>query len=141
MTKHFEGETPELAKEEKQVLIPEVVLDTEEILESVSLKMDEVEPEIEIAKPIAKKQKNGKDEDKVAKELYDEFSSFLQDKEDMTPEVELKRTIPTGIDVLDAILGGGFAIGALSIIVGQPGSGKSMLAMQAMGNAQKINIG
>jgi RecA/RadA recombinase len=49
----------------------------------------------------------------------------------------LKRTIPTGIDLLDAVLGGGFAIGALSIIVGQPGSGKSMLAMQALAEGQK----
>ena len=35
------------------------------------------------------------------------------------------------------ILGGGFAIGALNMIVGQPGSGKSMLAMQAIGQAQR----
>ena len=138
MTKHFEGEMPEPATEEKEVLIPEIV-DTEEILNSVSLKLDDEEKEVEpqISKPIAKKQKNGKDDEKVAKELYDEFSSFLEDKTDMKPEFELKRTIPTGIDLLDAVLGGGFAIGALSIIVGQPGSGKSMLAMQALGQGQR----
>ena len=115
--------------------------DTEEILESISLKLDE-EPEKEvealIVKPIVKKpKKNGEDDEAVSKALYDEFSTFLEDKTDMKPEVELKKTIPVGIDVLDAVLGGGFAIGALSIIVGQPGSGKSMLAMQALAQGQK----
>ena len=94
-------------------------------------------PPIAIAKPIVKQQKNGEDDEKVAKELYDEFSTFLEDKADMKPELELKKTIPVGIDVLDAVLGGGFAIGALSIIVGQPGSGKSMLAMQALAQGQR----
>jgi RecA/RadA recombinase len=44
--------------------------------------------------------------------------------------------IPTGLQLLDTILGGGFPVGAMSMIVGEPGSGKSMLAFQTLGNAQ-----
>lgn len=76
-----------------------------------------------------------------SKDLYAEFSSFIKKKADMSEDTGVTGVIPTGIDILDAILGGGFAIGKLSIIVGQPGSGKSMLAMQTLGNAQKIHDG
>lgn len=118
-------------------IVPEEQIDPQEIMASVKLDVSEDE-EIEIAKPIPKKgKKNNVGDEQVAKELYDEFSTFLEAKADIKPEVELKKTIPTGIDLLDAILGGGFAIGALSIIVGQPGSGKSMLAMQALAKGQK----
>lgn len=72
-----------------------------------------------------------------AQELYSEFSSFLKKKTDVEGDSGLKGTISTGIDVVDAILGGGFAIGALNIIVGQPGSGKSMLAMQTIGAGER----
>ena len=72
----------------------------------------------------------------LAQELYDEFSSFLETKEDITTDSGDKETISTGIDLVDAILGGGFAIGALDIIVGQPGSGKTMLAIQTLASGQ-----
>ena len=73
--------------------------------------------------------------------LYKEFNTFLEQKVEITEDRGTKQVIPTGLDILDAILGGGFAVGSLNIIVGQPGSGKSMLAMQAQGNAQKIYRG
>lgn len=72
--------------------------------------------------------------------LFSEFSSFLEKKMEIIENVEdggIKTTTSTGIDLVDAILGGGFAIGALNIIVGQPGSGKTMLAIQTM--AQMMN--
>jgi RecA/RadA recombinase len=116
--------------------ITEVEVDPKEIIDSIKLDVEETNEVPIIAKPMPNNQ-HGVEEDKIAKDLYDEFSDFLEDKADMIPEVELKRTIPTGIDLLDAVLGGGFAIGALSIIVGQPGSGKSMLAMQALAEGQK----
>jgi len=72
----------------------------------------------------------------LTQELYDEFSSFLETKENITTDSRDKETISTGIDLVDAILGGGFAIGALNIIVGQPGSGKTMLAIQTLGSGQ-----
>jgi len=116
--------------------IENLEIDTKEILDSVKVEVSEEDLE-ETKQP--KKSKD--DTDKLAQELYEEFSTFLEDKADMKPEVELKKTIPTGIDLLDAILGGGFAIGALSIIVGQPGSGKSMLAMQALAKGQQVYNG
>ncbi len=72
-----------------------------------------------------------------AKKLYSEFSSFLEQKEGFVEDVGVKQTVSTGIDLADAILGGGFAIGALNIIVGQPGSGKTMLAIQVLAQGQK----
>lgn len=74
-------------------------------------------------------------------DLYAEISSFLEVNANIKEDSGIKGTIPTGIDLLDAILGGGFPIGALNILVGQPGSGKTMLAIQTMGNAQKIYNG
>lgn len=79
--------------------------------------------------------------DEKTMDLYMEFSSFLEDKTNIKSDTGIKDTIPSGIDLLDTILGGGFAIGAMEVIVGNPGSGKSMLAIQAMGNAQKMYKG
>lgn len=75
--------------------------------------------------------------DQETKDLYMEFSSFLEDKTEIKSDTGTKETIPTGIDLLDVVLGGGFTIGAMEVIVGDPGSGKSMIAMQAMGSAQR----
>lgn len=75
-------------------------------------------------------------EDQI-KRLYSEFNSFLLDKTSIKEDTGVKVTIPTSIDVLDAVLGGGFAIGTLAQIVGQSGGGKSMLAMQFLGSAQR----
>jgi RecA/RadA recombinase len=76
-------------------------------------------------------------EEDEAKKLYAEFSSFLEKKEGFVEDVGVKLTVSTGIDLADAILGGGFAIGALNIVVGQPGSGKTMLAIQVVAQGQK----
>ena len=45
--------------------------------------------------------------------------------------------IPTGVPGLDTILGGGLAQGALTLIVGVPGSGKTTLASQIAFNATR----
>lgn len=118
--------------------------ETEEMLESVKLNEKEAEeilPEEKEKKAATvvidqKEEKIIEDEEKT-KKLYEEFSSFLETKAEIVADIGEKATISTGIDLLDAILGGGFAIGALNIIVGQPGSGKSMLAIQTLGQAQK----
>jgi RecA/RadA recombinase len=75
--------------------------------------------------------------DQKTQDLYMEFNSFLEDKTEIKSDTGVKDTIPTGIDLVDAILGGGFAIGTMGVIVGNPGSGKSMIAIQAMGAAQR----
>jgi len=78
------------------------------------------------------------DDEKDAKNLYDEFSSFLETRADITADEGVKIVLPTGIDILDAHLGGGIAVGAMAIIVGSPGSGKTTLAIQTLANAQKV---
>lgn len=75
--------------------------------------------------------------DQKTQDLYMEFNSFLEDKTEIKTDTGIKDTIPTGIDLVDAVLGGGFAIGTMGVIVGNPGSGKSMIAIQTMGAAQK----
>lgn len=81
------------------------------------------------------------EEDNEANELYSEFKSFLEDNEGIKEDKAEKQVIPTGIDLLDAILGGGFAVGTMTVITGLPGTGKSTLAAQILGHAQKINKG
>lgn len=94
-------------------------------------------PEIEVKAP---DEITDGDSDKIS-ELHKEFISFLEDKSDIIPDKGVKAVIPTGIQLLDTVLGGGFPIGALSIVVGQPGSGKSMLAFQALAAGQKLYKG
>ncbi|MHA1816188.1 MAG: hypothetical protein ACTSX1_09300 [Candidatus Heimdallarchaeaceae archaeon] len=103
----------------------DIVKEEEQIEMVKSVKVDK--------EPVAKLSEN-LDE---TKELYDDFSNFLKKKTEMVPDSGEKATISTGLDLIDAILGGGFAIGALNIIVGSPGSGKSMLAIQTLGQSQQ----
>jgi RecA/RadA recombinase len=74
--------------------------------------------------------------DTQSEDLYTEFASFIQVKTDIIEDIGIKETLPTGIDVLDAIMGGGFAIGALGMTIGAPGCGKSMLAIQTIAASQ-----
>jgi len=98
--------------------------DTKEMLDSVKIKDVPIEEDKE-----------------VTESLHAEFGSFLKNSIDMEEDSGEKSVIPVGIDLLDTILGGGFAVGALNMICGQPGSGKSMLAFQALGNAQVVHKG
>jgi RecA/RadA recombinase len=70
------------------------------------------------------------------KALYSEFNSFLEDKTKIKEDVGTKETIPTGIDVLDSVMGGGWALGTMGMIIGTPGCGKSMLSCQSAGSGQ-----
>lgn len=101
--------------------------------------VDEKETNEVVSEIVVDEKENNVEEKSMldAQELYSEFSSFLKKSADVEGDSGAKGTISTGIDVVDAILGGGFAIGALNIIVGQPGSGKSMLAMQTIGAGER----
>jgi len=150
---------------EDAIEFQQVEVDKQEILESISLKPQEdsnvqtkeTQQDIQVEEktstteleniPVSPEDKNKvesdvkvveDEDDKVAKDLFNEFRTFLENRAGITEEKKDKLTIPTGIDILDAILGGGFAVGVLNIIVGQPGSGKSMLAMQTMAQGQKM---
>lgn len=119
--------------------------EAKEILESVKIKPSEEDTKEKektrkrkVTTEIVDNTGENVDEDLVVtKELYEEFSSFLEKKAEILPDSGIKATISTGIDLADAILGGGFAIGALNIIVGQPGSGKTMLAIQTIAQGQR----
>ena len=117
-------------------------VDTKDILDSVKINLDndtqaehEETPTIQEVENEMPVNEDSNIQDKT-QELYEEFTTFLKNKAEITPDTKVRDTIPTGIDLVDAILGGGFAIGAMSIIVGQPGSGKSMLAAQTLGAGQ-----
>jgi len=125
------------------------VQDVKEMFESIKLKDDnEIEKEEDVEEKPKKRKvvtevidKELSKEEVLSNKLYDEFSSFLEKKADITSDTGVKQLIPTGIRVVDAILGGGFAVGTLAVIVGQPGSGKTMLAGQAIGQGQKTYKG
>ena len=109
----------------------------EAVLDSVKLNDEtEIAPESHKVKTEIVDHGNISEDEKKTKELYDEFSSFLETKVEMKADSGTKEVISTGIDLVDAILGGGFAVGALCIIVGQPGSGKTMLAIKTLGQGQ-----
>jgi len=149
-----DGDMDDVLMEEDQPLVP----DKDEVLKSISLKYDEDIEDEGITK-IDNESEEDTDEnikenpkaiikveekyevDKETQDLYDDFSSFLEQKADIKVSKEVKQVIPTGIKILDAYLGGGFAVGALTIIAGTPGSGKSMLSAQTLANAQKIYKG
>ena len=149
----------------EEVISEEIVVDEEmineemnkELEESLTKSIDDIqniakakdeEEEIESEKPIEKSTKplipvndsnTVSDKDKEdAKQLYDEFSSFLETRADIKSDEGIKLVIPTGIDILDAHLGGGIVVGGMGIIVGSPGSGKTMLAIQTLANGQKV---
>lgn len=69
-----------------------------------------------------------------------EFDAFLNKKLDIENGEEVEK-IPTGIDIVDTLTGGGFSIGQIVQIVGLPGSFKSTLMAQIVGNAQKYFSG
>jgi len=79
----------------------------------------------------------GSNVDEKVKQLYTEFSSFLETSAEISPDSGIKNVVPTPIDLLNAILGGGFACGSMSIILGVPGGGKSCLAGQLITSLQE----
>lgn len=70
-------------------------------------------------------------------DLQDELITFIKDKVKIAPGTGVKYLLPTGIDLMDAVAGGGFAAGALTLIVGNPGTFKSALLGQTIATSQK----
>ena len=114
---------------------------TQEMLDSVKLKDGEVDAEEVDKENVQILDENVVEDKELTQELFAEFGAFLEKKAEMVSDVGIKDTIPTGIWLVDAIMGGGFAIGALNIVVGQPGSGKTMLAIKTLGEGQKKHKG
>lgn len=74
---------------------------------------------------------------KISEELQESLVTFITDKADMSPGTGVKYLLPTGIDLLDAVAGGGFAAGALTVLVGNPGTFKSALLAQTIAANQR----
>lgn len=76
---------------------------------------------------------NGKSED-----LQNIFDSFmLTNNKDLVVSEDNKLVIPTGIDLLDGILGGGIGM-KFSMLIGPPGAGKSALVSRIIATGQKM---
>lgn len=78
---------------------------------------------------------------KTPKELMEEILSDIKKTEgfediDFNGHVQ---TIPTGIDLLDYVMGGGVPVGKLCTITGSPGGGKTTLAAQYIVGFQHYN--
>ncbi len=82
-------------------------------------------------------EKQETDDTSQAADLYTDLSAFLGKKMEIVPDQGVKLFLPTGIDIVDAALGGGFPVGAFSMITGNPGSGKTMLATKVIAASQK----
>ena len=72
----------------------------------------------------------------VCDKLRDDFSSFLTNTAKVSTEKDTMSTIPTGIDLLDTILGGGFGT-KFNMIVGPAGGGKSALVSKVIATGQR----
>jgi len=55
-----------------------------------------------------------------------------------TSDVAVLRKTPTGIDGFDDITGGGLPLGRTSIVMGGPGSGKTVFALQTLVNGARL---
>lgn len=117
--------------EEEHSKDSELISNTLSDIEKVAEKAKQSEPEM-----------CNLDLDKLSEEeeldaYYQMFSDFLKVEADIVPTSGVKSVIPTGIDVLDLYLGGGFIVGAIPMIVGNPGTCKSTLAVQLLGSCQR----
>ena len=123
--------------EELENVVPTTVLEVQEVLDSVKIEDDVVDKTPKKRGPRKKdlptpdEVNNMSDKEvlglsKQVEDLYSEFNSFLETKAKIISDTGVKDVIPTGIEVLDAFLGGGFAVGTMSVIAGTPGSGKCL---------------
>ncbi len=77
------------------------------------------------------------DEFKLCMQLQNDLTSFITKNTDIKEGDGNIEKIPTGIKLLDAILGGGLGLGTFTMIVGNPGTFKSALVAQIIAHNQK----
>jgi len=154
MTKQF-GDSEEVEnlneeeedyKEENNEEFDNVEFNEEKIMEKIEIKKEDI--------PKKRGRKSKKDnptqselnqmsDEEVIKleptveEMYQEFNFFLEKTVGMIESKKERDIIPSGLDVLDAYLGGGFVSGTFSVIVGSPGSGKSTLGIKSIAKTQE----
>lgn len=116
-----EEQLDNLSPEQNQKMEDEAVAITKDIVNSV--KVDDEDKEFLQSKQEA--------------EFQFEFDSFLNKKLEISNDGDDSEKIPTGIDLIDCLTGGGFTVGQFVQFAGLPGSFKSTLMAQILGNAQK----
>jgi RecA/RadA recombinase len=142
-----EGTTsfPQISKEEIGNILGSVKIDVDSDFSLGDDVLEVVEKEVQITTsvPVKKEKATKAGKKEISKvdleqDLFSEFSSFMEVKANIKCDTEAKIIIPTGIEILDAIMGGGFAAGTMATICGPPGGGKSCLVAQTVGNFQKV---
>jgi len=126
----------------------DAVLSTKEIADKAEKLVKESVEEIKKAGQITEQDKikvqkaqaapKAKSEAEEILQLSNDLSDFISDKVDIdNDDGGTIDKFPTGIDVLDAIAGGGFGVGTFTMIVGNPGTFKSALLAQIIAAGQK----
>ena len=123
-------------KIQQPILTPEQLAQQQkEMQEAVS----KVETSIKITEKDKEKfDKKAKSEQEEIDSLQNDLSTFLQDKiAIVNDDGGIIEKFPTGIDILDAVAGGGFGVGTFTMIVGNPGTFKSALLGSVIAAGQK----
>ena len=120
-------------------LTPEQLQEQQKIVNET---ISKVETSIKITEAdkakLAKQQATQKTEEEEIAALQGDLADFLQDKIAINNEDGgVIDKFPTGIDVLDAVAGGGFGVGTFTMIVGNPGTFKSALLGSVIATGQK----
>jgi len=142
MSKDDEFVLGDLADENTPQSVGEVMREQDEIAAKVAV---EVVKSVEITDEDKEKAEKAKtkatsEEDEIF-QLTADLSTFITEKIDIVNENSEIARFPTGIDILDAIAGGGFGVGTFTMIVGNPGTFKSSLLGQTIANGQKVYKG
>jgi RecA/RadA recombinase len=114
-----------------------LALETAVLIEKSIVITDEDKLKVEKKKKVKKESVNQKSDEDICLELQNDLETFIKEKMDLDSGDANIDKIPTGIDLLDAVMGGGFGVGTFSMIVGLPGTFKSALLGQVIGQAQK----
>tara|TARA_Y100000310_G_C20673779_1_gene811709 strand:+ start:932 stop:2149 length:1218 start_codon:yes stop_codon:yes gene_type:complete len=131
----------------KDKAIPVTTSTDEEIFEKAKESVLNINKGIELTAEEKEKIENpdsnelSEEESELSKDLQQDLTEFMKNKIEMEPGIGKIETTPTGIDLLDTILGGGFGRGTLSLIIGNPGTFKSALLAQLIAHNQKIHSG
>ncbi len=120
-----ELEKVENTKKKRKARKKKINIEPEEEINHLEARMDYSEEELSEA-DIAE-----------AMSIQNTLKTFITEKANISQGTGVKHVLPSGIQLLDTIAGGGFACGTLSMIAGNPGTFKSALLAQIIGNNQR----
>jgi RecA/RadA recombinase len=125
------------SKTEKSIVNSEELSDLNSIDLQSEISVDSISSSVETKEKTVEKDLTD-EEQNAAKNLHNDIVTFLSKTIDIQPEDESKvrNVIPTGIDLLDAVLGGGVGTKIVQF-VGHPGCGKSALVSRILASGQR----